>query len=273
MSTAAIQGRPVENIPTTNIARAVAQVQKIMPTVFKDAVNPHHNNKYATLKTVWDAAREPIETAGLAVAYGPYAAADGSNRFAIYVTHLESGEVWISTMPLVTENKNVNQGYGAAITYAQRYLLCSAFAIVSEDDDGESAGASDQDQRQGQNKGQRYQRGQNQGQGQNNYQRRQQNAAQSAGADSAADQDRYAMMVQRMNKARTLDELNKLAWGEVKAFAESAQCSAKQKSQLQALRKLREEALGRAAPRRTNMDHQVDRLRAAQAAHQQRQAF
>ncbi len=123
---------------TNEIAKALSKFQGQMKPAVKDSSNPHFRSKFASINSVWEAIREPLNENML------YAAQDVTTEpgFAIVETeiHHESGQ-WMQFGPLrLPVLKQDAQGYGSAITYAKRYALCAALGVVSdEDDDGNAA--------------------------------------------------------------------------------------------------------------------------------------
>lgn len=123
------------------ISGALLKAQSAMGALIKDADNPFHKSKYATINAVLDACKKPLLDNGLIVMQGTCEAPEylkGSLCLNTRIIHAESGE-WIEstiTMPL---QKNDPQGMGSAITYARRYALQAMLGLAAEDDDAEAA--------------------------------------------------------------------------------------------------------------------------------------
>jgi hypothetical protein len=121
-----------------HLAKALAAAQSSLSPAAKDAVNPHFRNHYASLGSVWDAAREVLGANGLSVVQ-TYAPNDGS-RLDLVTTLLHESGQWISGTISMVPAKADPQGIGSAATYARRYSLASILGIVAdEDDDGQKA--------------------------------------------------------------------------------------------------------------------------------------
>lgn len=127
------------------LAAALSKAQAAMKPAAKDAKNPHLNRSYADLASVWDAAREPLTTNGLAVMQAFLPAETGYVTVETLLAH-SSGE-WVSsvlTMPAESgPQRQGAQAYGSAITYARRYSLAAILGIApaGDDDDGSAASA------------------------------------------------------------------------------------------------------------------------------------
>ena len=124
-----------------HLAKALAAAQSSLSPAAKDAVNPHFRNHYASLGSVWDAAREVLGANGLSVVQ-TYAPTDGT-RLDLVTTLLHESGQWISGTISMVPAKADPQGIGSAATYARRYSLASILGIVAdEDDDGHDLTAS-----------------------------------------------------------------------------------------------------------------------------------
>ncbi len=116
------------------IATALFKFQQEVGKVTKDATNPFFHNKYATLSSVLEAVKKPLEKANLVVVQSP-----SISTLYTKIIHTESGEFvdgHYSLLPV----KNDPQSMGSAITYARRYALVSMLCLdVDDDDDGNAA--------------------------------------------------------------------------------------------------------------------------------------
>lgn len=121
-----------------DLAGALSKAQAALTAAKKDAINPHFKNRYATLQSVWDAAKEVLAPNGLSVVqtFEP----TGGSRMDITTTLIHSSGQWIGgTLSLLPQRADP-QGIGSAITYGRRYALAAILGIVSDDDDdGEAA--------------------------------------------------------------------------------------------------------------------------------------
>jgi hypothetical protein len=126
-------------------------------------------SKYASLASIWEAAREPLTSNGLSVVQTPEISDFGVCTLTTTMLH-SSGE-WISStmsvpvLPQVVargeQPVQTAQSYGSALTYARRYALSAIVGIAPDDDDDDGNAASHPPAKQSDRKGQ----GQGQGQG------------------------------------------------------------------------------------------------------------
>lgn len=101
--------------------------------ITKDANNPFHKNKYATIESVLKTIEQPLSDVGL----GFYQSVeDMALKTVVYDS--ESDNIIISTVPLILAKQDMQQ-LGSAITYARRYGLVAIFGLEQEDDDGNNA--------------------------------------------------------------------------------------------------------------------------------------
>lgn len=121
-----------------DLASALAKAQSQLTAAKKDATNPHFKSLYATLQSVWEAARAPLYNNGLSIAQ-TFEATDGT-RMEITTTLIHVSGQWIAgTLSMIPQRQDP-QGIGSAITYGRRYALASILGIVAEeDDDGNAA--------------------------------------------------------------------------------------------------------------------------------------
>lgn len=120
------------------LAAALARAQAVMEGASKDATNPHFRSRYATLASVWEAARKPLTAHGLAViqttrAEGPAVTVE------TMLAH-QSGQ-WVRDALTTTARDAGPQSVGSAISYLRRYALAAMVGIAPEDDDAEAATA------------------------------------------------------------------------------------------------------------------------------------
>lgn len=121
------------------LAKALIAAQSQLQPAKKDSVNPHFRSGYASLQSVFDAARPALAPQGLAVSQG---FTNGTNGETVTVTTtlLHSSGQWMRSALTMKPSKADPQGIGSAITYARRYSLAAILGIVvDEDDDGNAA--------------------------------------------------------------------------------------------------------------------------------------
>lgn len=122
-----------------DIMKAIAGVASQGITCIKNADNPYFNSKYADLKTVVEALKQPLKDAGLSYYFAPQEHADdASNRWMTCDLIVMDGKTSVSfSFPF---SQSEPQKIGSALTYAKRYLLTTVFNVIAEeDDDGNAA--------------------------------------------------------------------------------------------------------------------------------------
>ena len=118
-------------------APAFLKAQKAIRAAVKADVNPFYKKHYATIESVIDASKKPLNDNGIAVLQSVGNLDSGETYIETMLLH-ESGE-FLSDKMKVTMEKEGPQGQGSAITYARRYSLQSMVLLPAEDDDAESA--------------------------------------------------------------------------------------------------------------------------------------
>ena len=118
------------------LAKSLCKAQAEMSGAAKASNNPYFQSKYADLKEVIKAIKEPFANHGLSYVQFPIEAG-GRIGVETILMH-ESGE-YLSNSFTVQLTKQDAQGAGSAITYCRRYGLQAVAGIPSEDDDGNSA--------------------------------------------------------------------------------------------------------------------------------------
>lgn len=129
---------------TVEIFKALSDFQKEVKQPKKDADNPFFKSKYVPLENVVEVIHETAGKHGLSEMTYP-AQEENAVGVGVIITH-SSGQ-YIKFPPILLKpDKNTPQGIGAAITYARRYALSSAFGIASEtDDDANSISGNSQE--------------------------------------------------------------------------------------------------------------------------------
>lgn len=122
----------------TKLASALIGFNSEVSKIAKDASNPFHKNKYATLDQIIDEVRPILNKNKLAVMQN-VSGEEGTMTVKTLLLH-ESGEWMESTGTTLKLAKNDPQGAGAGITYARRYDLCAFLSLnTGDDDDGNTA--------------------------------------------------------------------------------------------------------------------------------------
>lgn len=122
----------------SKLASALISFNSEVSKIAKDASNPFHKNKYATLDQIIDEVRPILNKNKLAIMQN-VSGEDGAMTVKTLLLH-ESGEWMESNGTTLKLAKNDPQGAGAGITYARRYDLCAFLSLnTGDDDDGNSA--------------------------------------------------------------------------------------------------------------------------------------
>ena len=122
----------------SELAKALVAAQAEMPSVEKNATNPHFRNKFASLDNIIDKTRPVLNKHGLSIQQFPSLSDLGAPTLVTRLTHV-SGEALEYQAPLFLQGQDM-QKYGAALTYARRYAWAAALGIANdEDDDGNHA--------------------------------------------------------------------------------------------------------------------------------------
>lgn len=105
--------------------------------VKKDATNPFHKSKYASLGAHLDLCEPVLFKHGLLLLPTGNII---NNQHVLVATlhHPESGQ-WLKSYLPLHNPKGDSQGVGASLTYMRRYAINSMFSLNAEDDDGETA--------------------------------------------------------------------------------------------------------------------------------------
>lgn len=118
------------------LAAALVKAQSVMRGAPKDSKNPHFRNTYASLESVIDTARGPLNDNGLAFVQGP---GDLSgNVLAVTTMLVHSSGQWMASTVSVPVQKLDPQGIGSTITYGCRYSLMAMLGLPPVDDDAEA---------------------------------------------------------------------------------------------------------------------------------------
>lgn len=126
----------------TSLGEALLAVQRAMPAIQKDAINPHYRSGYIKLETLMPPVLGALNENGVVLTQFPTGIDTGSGvlpALRTRLTHAASGEFMEDAMLLMSA-KDDPQGQGSALTYARRYALMAILGLVAdEDDDGEKA--------------------------------------------------------------------------------------------------------------------------------------
>ena len=105
----------------------------------KSSTNPHFKSNYADLTAVHEACEAALVGNGFFVTQGY--GIEPKDHLYTRLVHTLSGQWFQSECPLVLGKLDA-QGVGSATTYYRRYSLVSMLNMLSEDDDGNAATAT-----------------------------------------------------------------------------------------------------------------------------------
>jgi hypothetical protein len=112
-----------------NLARSLKAFHMEIGKIKKDATNPFFNSKYATLSTILDAIKDPLQVAGLSFTQFP----TGQNGLTTVLMHCETGE-FFSADYFMQPLKNDPQAQGSVISYMRRYSLAAVLGLNIDDE-------------------------------------------------------------------------------------------------------------------------------------------
>jgi hypothetical protein len=115
---------------------ALAAFQGAVRGVGKDRKNPHLNNKYATLESVFETIREPLAAHNLSVTQMSLVD-DGRAGCRTVVAHAEGGYIECTLMLPLGEQRGISaaQAVGICLSYARRYALMGVLGLATADED------------------------------------------------------------------------------------------------------------------------------------------
>jgi len=123
------------------LAKALLAARKEMGKLINNAKNPHYRSNYATLDEVIRVAQEPLANAGICVLESTAVISESNATVQkLELRHVESGDSYQSTIPLICKDPSNPQQLKSAQTYARRMLWTAAAGLAPvDDDDGNSA--------------------------------------------------------------------------------------------------------------------------------------
>ena len=111
-----------------NVLTKIANIQKEIGSVSKNAKNPFYKSNYADLNNIKESLQPFLEAEKLMAFH-----AVNDNHLITTIFDTESGEQVVSSILL---SQTEPQKKGSEITYYRRYNLVSIFDLKLEDDDG-----------------------------------------------------------------------------------------------------------------------------------------
>ena len=120
------------------LSSALLKAQKEITFAEKDGKNPHFKSNYATLESVIDAIKPPLNNNEILFTQFFSDSESGFLCLTTRLIHAPTGEYLQDTLkiPLI---KNDPQSYGSAATYARRYALSAIVGLYQADDDANEA--------------------------------------------------------------------------------------------------------------------------------------
>jgi ERF superfamily len=119
------------------LAQLMKAKSEMGSAVKKDALNPFHKSKYASLGAHLDLSEPVLFKHGLLM-MPTGNIINGQHVLVATLHHPESGQ-WLKSYLPLPNPKGDSQGVGASLTYMRRYAINSMFSLNAEDDDGETA--------------------------------------------------------------------------------------------------------------------------------------
>lgn len=120
------------------IAPALLEAQRAIRFAVKDGKNPHLKNSYATLPSVIDAVKAPLNDNGI-VFIQTLSDSDGKPYLTITTRLIHTSGEWIEDTANIPLQKADAQGFGSAASYGRRYCLSAITGLYQDDDDGHAA--------------------------------------------------------------------------------------------------------------------------------------
>lgn len=118
-----------------NLAKGLKTFHSLLGRIAKDSTNPFFNSRYASLSTILEAIKMPLQEAGLSFTQFP----TGQNGLTTTLMHCETGE-FMSCDYFMQPLKNDPQAQGSVISYMRRYALAAVLGLnLDEDDDANKA--------------------------------------------------------------------------------------------------------------------------------------
>jgi ERF superfamily len=118
------------------LALALSKAQSEIKGAIKDSTNPFYKSNYADLESVIEAIKKPMVANELSFTQLTKFNDTGFLLIETMIMH-SSGEYMSGEYPVICKDMNDPQKVGAAMTYARRFSLASAFGVPQIDNDGE----------------------------------------------------------------------------------------------------------------------------------------
>jgi hypothetical protein len=116
------------------LAQALLEAQKQITHAVKDGENPHYKNPYATLESVIEAVKKPLNEKGITFLQVPYHVPGYQCVETVFIL-AENGAVFRAGKTSVACKDQTPQSYGSSLTYARRYSLGTSCVLKTEKDD------------------------------------------------------------------------------------------------------------------------------------------
>ena len=117
------------------LAAALLKAQKAIGAALKSSDNPYFKSKYADMRTVIEAVKEPLNNNGITFLQAVNGAGDSNPVVETMLIH-ESGQYLCSRAPVYCSKPDNPQAFGIGITYTKRYALQAFLGLPTVDEDG-----------------------------------------------------------------------------------------------------------------------------------------
>jgi len=121
----------------SKLIEELLKVQQEISHVKAEKTNPHYKSLYVNFEALWDYAKEALNKRGILIQQISHECEVGACIETVLYGH---GDSLSTGKMIVRADKPTAQGFGGAVTYAQRYSLSMALGIgANKDDDAEDA--------------------------------------------------------------------------------------------------------------------------------------
>lgn len=118
------------------VSAAISNVQQSLEILQKESTANAGSYKYSYtgMPRMWMALKPLLKANGLTVIQSPISHDGNTMGDFMSTTVLHEGGEWVEYVMRLVVTRDDPQGFGSAITYAERYMIKSIFKIVTDDD-------------------------------------------------------------------------------------------------------------------------------------------
>lgn len=127
------------------LAKALVLAQAKIEGAKKTSENPFFKSKYADLAEVWEVIREPLTSNGLSITQTTCVIND---KIYLKTKLIHISGQWIESYYPIFVKDYSPQTLGSALSYGRRYQLSAIVGVYQDDDDGNTAQKSHQENTQ-----------------------------------------------------------------------------------------------------------------------------